>query len=119
MDILDQISQEAQKAGSFLVEKAGVVKDYTVATWNAAELKNKINQLYKNIGLAVYKAQTEGADTAEEVNGYVAEITVLKEALQEKEEVRQTLQNKKICGTCNKPVAKNSAFCPHCGANFQ
>ena len=119
MDIFDQISQEAQKAGSFLVEKAGVVKDYTVATWNAAELKNKINQLYKNIGLAVYKSQTEGTDTAEEVNGYVAEITALKEALKEKEEVRQTLQNKKVCGACGKAAAKDNAFCPHCGTQLK
>ena len=81
MDIFDQISQEAQKAGEFIVEKAGVVKDYTVATWNAAELRNKINALYKAIGKAVYKAHTEEIDTAEEINGYIEELTVLKEAL--------------------------------------
>lgn len=119
MDILDQISREAQKAGEFIVEKAGVVKDYTVATWNAAELKNKINALYSAIGKAVYKAHTEEIDTAEEINGYIEELTALKEALSEKEAERQLLTNQKTCLTCGKAVSKKNAFCPHCGANLQ
>ncbi len=119
MDFFDQISQEVQKAGEFLVEKATVAKDYTVATWNAAELKNKINGLYKAIGVAVYKAHTEETDTAEEINGYIAEIDALKAALLEKEEIRTDLKNQKACPVCMKGVAKNSAYCPHCGAKME
>lgn len=119
MDLFDQISQEMQKAGEFIAEKATVAKDYTVATWNAAELRNKINNLYKAIGQAVYKAHKEDADTAEEINGYIEEIAALEAALAEKEEIRHDLKNQKACPSCKKGVAKDNSFCPHCGANLK
>jgi len=118
MDLFDQISQEVQKAGEFLVEKATVAKDYTVATWNAAEIRNKINSLYKDIGKAVYAAHTQQADNSEEINGYIDRINALKAALQEKEEIRQDLKNQKACPACKKGVNKGSAYCPHCGAKI-
>ncbi len=119
MDFLDQLTQEAKKAGDFIAEKAVMAKDYTVATWNAAELRNKIENLYKKIGKAVYTAHTTEADTAEEINQYLDEIAALEAALQEKEETKQALRNQKTCPACGKGVAKDHAFCPHCGQNVE
>ena len=119
MDIFDQISQEAQKAGEFIAEKATMAKDYTVATWNAADIRNKIEELYKAIGKAVYKAHTTEEDTAEEIEQYLTELTAMQEALREKEETRHALRNRKLCPACDKPIAKDSAFCPYCGAQVK
>lgn len=119
MDIFDQLSQEAQKAGNFIAEKATAAKDYMVATWNTAELRNKINQLYRSIGEAVYKAHTTETDTAEEIEAYLTELAALHEALRDKEEARQALRNRKLCPGCGKSVAKENAFCPHCGTQIQ
>lgn len=119
MDIFDQISREAQKAGEFLVEKATVAKDFTVATWNAAEIRNRIEKLYKAIGKAVYAARTEGTENSEEIANYVEEIATLKAALKEKEEVRQGLRNRKVCPACDKTIGKDSVFCPHCGVQVK
>ncbi len=115
MDFLDQLSQEAKKAGDFIVKKANIAKDYTIATWSAAELRNKIDSLYKKIGKAVYMAHTTEEDTAEEINQYIDEIAELKAALQEKEETKQALRNQKTCPACGKGVGKDHSFCPHCG----
>lgn len=115
MDILDQIAQEAKKAGEFVAEKAVFVKDYAVNTWNTAELRNKMNELYKAIGKAVFKAETTEADTAEEINGYLEELTVLAEALAKKEAEKETLTGKKVCPACGKSADKKAAFCPACG----
>ena len=119
MDIFDEIGLEAQKAGRFIAKKAVEAKDYTVASWNAAELKNKINDLYKAIGKAVYKAHTEEIDTAEEINGYIEELTALKQSLEETNEERRAIKNQKTCPSCKKAVSKQNAFCPHCGANLK
>lgn len=119
MDIFDQISREAQKAGEFIVEKATVAKDFTVATWNAAEIRNRIEKLYTAIGKAMYKAHSSEADTADEINGYMEEITALKATLKEKEEERQALRSRKLCPVCDKPISKDAAFCPHCGAQVK
>ncbi len=119
MDIFDQISREAQKAGEFIVEKATVAKDFTVATWNAAELRNRIEKLYKAIGKAVYAAHTTEVENAEEIEGYIEEINTLKAALKEKEEVRQEIRNRKLCPACDKAISKESSYCPHCGTQVK
>lgn len=119
MDIFDQISREAQKAGEFIVEKATVAKDYTVATWNAAELRNRIEKLYKTIGKAVYDAHHKGADNGAEIDACMEEITALKATLKEKEDERQSLFNRKICPACDKPISKESSYCPHCGTQVK
>ena len=119
MDIFDQISREAQKAGEFIAEKAVAAKNYTVATWNAAELRNRIEKLYKAIGKAVYDAHHGGEDKAAEIDSYMEEITVLKETLKEKEEVRQEVFNRKLCPACDKAISKDDTFCPHCGVQVK
>lgn len=119
MDIFDQISREAQKAGEFIVEKATVAKNYTVATWNAAELRNRIEKCYKAIGKAVYDAHATEVENAEEIEGYIEEIAALKVALKEKEEVRQGALNRKTCPACDKAISKESVFCPHCGTQVK
>ena len=115
MDIFEKIGQEAQKAGAFLVDKATVAKDYTVASWNAMELKNKINELYKSIGIAVYNGHINGEDPAQKVHELIEQIHVLKETLKEKEAVRRSIENRKVCPDCNKNISKDHSFCPHCG----
>ena len=118
MDILDQLANEAKKAGEFMAEKAVFVKDYAVNTWSVAELRNKINELYKAIGKAVYKAETTEADTAEEINGYIEELNELCAALAEKEEEKEKLTGKKRCPACGKTSDKKAAFCSSCGSNL-
>ena len=119
MDIFDQLSQEAKKAGDFIVEKANVVKDFTVATWNAAEIRNKMDGLYKTIGKMVYQAHTTGEDTASEIDDCIQSLSVLEEALKVREEEKQAIKNKKVCPACGKSTAKDNAFCPYCGASVQ
>lgn len=118
MDILDQIAKEAKKAGEFVAEKAVFVKDYAVNTWSAADLRNKMNELYKAIGKAVYKAATEEVDTAKEIEAYIEELKGLDAALAEKEAEKEVLTGKKICPACGKTADKKSAYCPACGASL-
>ncbi|MBQ7095063.1 MAG: zinc-ribbon domain-containing protein [Clostridia bacterium] len=118
MDLLDQITQEAKKAGTFVAEKAIFVKDYAKNTWDAAEIRNKMNDLYKAIGKAVFHAETTEADTAEEINGYIEDLKALDEALKEKTSEKESLVGKKYCPACGKSADKKAAFCPKCGAKL-
>lgn len=119
MDILDQISKEAYKAGEFIVEKAVLAKDYTVATWNTAEMRAEIEEHYKAIGKAMYKAHATEADTAEEINAHIVALELLFAQLHNKEEERQALRHRKLCPACDKPIAKSNTYCPHCGTQVK
>ena len=119
MDILDQISREAYKAGEFLAKKAVVAKDYTVASWNVAELRAEIEEHHKQIGILVCRSQTDGEDTSAAIRAHVEAVRELSEKLEATEEERQNLCNRKRCPACSKPIAKANAYCPHCGASVK
>lgn len=118
-NIFDQITQEAKKAGDFISEKAVLVKDYAIATWNAAEIRNKIDQLYKEIGKAIYEAHATGAENAEIVDEKIEELSGLKDALKEKESAKQTIRNRKVCPACGKALMKDAVFCSYCGTKLE
>ena len=115
MDIFDKISDTAQKAGTYIAEKAVLAKDYSVASWNVAELRNRIEKHYKAIGELTYRAKQQNKDCTRAVANHLAELEQLHEALQQKETQRQLLLNKEQCAACGKAVDKDNAFCPHCG----
>ena len=119
MDILDQIAQEAIKAGEFVAEKAVFVKDYAVNTWNTVDLRNKMNDLYKAIGKAVYNAKVNGADTNDEIEDSIEELKLLENALRQKENEKELLTGKKHCHFCGKSADKKASFCSHCGSNIE
>lgn len=93
-DIFDQISKGAEAAGEFIVDKAVLAKDYTVLSGEIVQLRNRINNLYKSAGKALYLAHSAEAENAAEIEGYMVELSQLHQTLQEKEEARKALQNK-------------------------
>lgn len=92
-DIIDQISKGAEATGEFLAEKAVLAKEFTVLSGEITQLKYRITALYKQSGIALYKAHSTEADTAEEIEGYMAELTLLHQQLKEKQAARQALRN--------------------------
>ena len=94
-DIFDQISKGAEAAGEFIVDKAVLAKDYTVLSGEITQLQYRINTLYKSAGKALYQAHSTEADTAEEIDGIMTELTQLHQTLKEKEEARKALRNDK------------------------
>lgn len=119
MDIFDYVSKEAYKAGEFVVKKAVLAKDYTVATWNAAEMRAEIDEHYKAIGKLIYEGQTTEKDTSQEVEAHVQALEKLFSKLHDKEEERQSMRHRKLCPDCEKPIAKSVSYCPHCGAKVK
>ena len=91
--ILDQISKGAVATGEFLAEKAVLAKEFTVLSGEITQLKYRITTLYKQAGKALYKAHSTETDTAGEIEGYMAELTLLHQQLKEKQAARQALRN--------------------------
>ena len=119
MDILDKLSETAQKAGSYIAEKAILAKEYSVASWNVAELHNKIDKHYKAIGELTFRAKQQNKDCSRLIAPYLNELEKLHATLQQKEAERQFLLNKDQCPNCEKPIDKDNVFCPHCGAQLK
>ncbi|MBQ7090036.1 MAG: zinc ribbon domain-containing protein [Clostridia bacterium] len=119
MDFFDKFVDTAEKAGAFIADKAVLAKDYSVASWNVADLRNQIEKHYKAIGELTYRAKQQNKDCTRAVASHLEELEKLHAALQQKEAERDQLLNKQPCPACGKTVDKESAFCPHCGAQMK
>ncbi len=119
MDIFEQLAKETQRATDFIAEKAILAKDYTVASWSAAELRNKIDRHYKKLGELTYQSQRQEKDFSEAIAAEISELDALYTALREREHEKQNLCGKKSCPSCAKSVAKEHPFCPYCGASLK
>ena len=78
-----------------------------------AENKNKIKELYENLGKRVYEShiREENIDVKED-------CTKIDELSKEIENARielLTLNNKKMCVKCFAEIDKDAKFCPKCG----
>ncbi len=119
MDFFDKFVSTAEKAGNFIADKAVLAKDYSVASWNVADLRNQIERHYKTIGELTYRAKQQHKDCTRAIAPHLEALETLHAALQEKENERQLLLNKESCPSCFKAVDKENTFCPHCGAKMK
>ncbi len=77
------------------------------------EDKNKIKELYENLGKKVYEGhiREEQIDVKEECT----KIDELAKGIEEARIELLTLNNKKICEKCFAEIDKDAKFCPKCG----
>ncbi len=83
--------------------------------YSIKEANSNIDELYKALGMMLYKEYTEGSEftgeyreNCEKITEYKAEISQLKAKLAE-------MKNQRICPECNGLVSVDSQFCSSCG----
>ena len=83
--------------------------------------KNKINNLYQEIGKKVYEKHARGENVGinEELNEEFEKIDSLSSEIEEARLEILKLNNKKICSNCYSEVDTSSSFCPKCGEKLQ
>ncbi len=92
-EIINKISKGAVATGEFLAEKAVLAKDFAVLSGEITRIQCRISTLYRSAGKALYRAHATEADTAGEIEGYMAELAFLHRELKEKQAARQALRS--------------------------
>ena len=109
-DLKNTAISAAAKTGEFI--EIGKLK------LSCADIKNKINDEYKELGKAVYSAHKDGEDTEYHINEIIENIDGLYEKLALQEEEIAILKKQKKCSSCGAVCDEDSAFCSKCGAEF-
>lgn len=83
--------------------------------------KNKINNLYQDIGKKVYEkhARGESIDIKEELKEECEKIDTLSKEIEESRLEVLKLNNKRLCPNCFAEVEKTAAFCSKCGEKLE
>lgn len=85
------------------------------------ENKNKITDLYEEIGKKVYEKHTrnENISIKEELEEECSKIDALSNEIEEARKEIMQLNNKKQCPKCYAEIEKDAAFCSKCGEKIQ
>jgi len=83
--------------------------------------KNKINNLYQEIGKKVYEkhVREESIDIKEELKVECEKIDALSKEIEDARLEILKLNNKRLCPNCFAEVEKTAAFCSKCGEKLE
>ena len=85
------------------------------------ENKNKISDLYEEIGKKVYEkhVREENISIKEELQEECSKIDVLSKEIEEARKEILKLNNKRQCPKCYAEIEKEAAFCSKCGQKLE
>ncbi len=114
----EDIKKSIEKVTGKVAKKTGEVYDYTKLTISASGVKNDIDELYKQVGMAVYNHYDDDDFSGDDISALCEAITLKKNELEEISEKIAELKNVTVCKECGASVNNESTFCAKCGAKL-
>ena len=111
-DILNKATDLLSAAGRKTEELVGVSK----LRFQALQISSQLSKAFERLGMIVYEQKVSGLADNDIIEACIKEITVLKSSLEELNDKVYASKNSVKCTNCNASVAKESSFCPKCGA---
>ncbi len=82
-----------------------------------AKLRARLNDAYRQLGMAEYEASVNGVASMEQINGLMGRITDLRSAMSELNRSMQPAPAT-YCPQCGRENPNGEAFCPSCGTKL-
>ncbi len=116
MEIFEKIGDAASKTYKFTAEKTSKIARETKLKMQINESKRKIEDIYKEIGEAVYeKSVLDEEIKKEDLKQKCDEIDELSDKIVKCKNEILTLKEKRQCTNCYEEIELNAHYCPNCG----
>lgn len=115
---MEKIISDLKKTAISAAQKTGEMVEIGKLKIAVSNKKSKINDCYRDLGLALYTAQKQGSDEAEALNRIITDIDVLFAELGELEKELASLKSQKKCEECGELCDEDAVFCAKCGTKF-
>lgn len=117
MDFFDKLGKKASEAYKATADKTGKLAKETKLKFKIGELKNQINDIYKEIGKKVYEKHIREEEICikKDLEEQCTKIDVLSAEIDNLLKQCLELKNQKQCPKCYKQIDKEAKFCPYCG----
>lgn len=114
----DDVKKVLQSTANKVFKKTGEMYDYTKLSLSVSGIKNDIDELYKQIGKAIYTHYTDDDFSIDDISSLCEAVTLKKDELEAASEKLAELKNATICKECGASVNNESTFCAKCGAKL-
>lgn len=114
-EISKVVGKTASETYNTVADKSGKVIEDAKLKLAIAEKEEEINEIYAQMGKAVYASYKEGEDVGK---AFTKESKAIDKKIEEIEEMnKKILYNKglRICSECNQTIGIENAYCPNCG----
>ncbi len=115
MNVFDNIKKIASKTAKDAVKVSGDAVEFTKLKFKLAELNDKIDNEYTEIGKAVYKSSFGDDIDSDAIQERCSIINQLKAEVAEVEDEISAVTNKKQCPRCGAKNSSDSIYCSKCG----
>ena len=117
MDFIDKLKYVGSETYKFIAEKTSKIARETKLKMRINQNKSQIEDLYEEIGKAIYQAhiREEETDVKQQVEDYCCEIDFLCDEIEDVQTELLNLKDKKKCNVCAKEMDIEDKFCPQCG----
>ena len=117
MEFFDKLGKKATEAYKMTADKTGKIAREAKLKLKISELRNQINDIYKEIGEKVYEKhiREEEINIQKDLEEQCTKIDVLSDEIETMLQECLTLKDKKQCPNCNYQIDKEDKFCPKCG----
>ena len=118
MEFFDKLGKKASEAYKITADKTGKLAKEAKNKMKIGELKSEINDIYEEIGKAVYQKhiREEEYDISNDIEEKCTKIDLLSDEIDSYLKECLELKNKKQCPKCYTEIEKDMKFCPECGS---
>ena len=119
MEWFDKVKDTATKTAKVAKEKSTELYEIAKLSFSINELEAKIDKLFKNSGMLVYREYENGVELPEDILIMMQDIdSKFKDVEALKTEINQ-IKNVSACPECNRTNPNDANFCLHCGKPLQ
>ena len=115
----DKVKSTVTKTAKFTKEKSTELYDITRLSFAINELESKIDKIFKNIGMLVYRDYEGGAEFAEDIDMLLKDIDAKYEEIAAIKDELNKIKNVKVCPKCKKTNPTDANFCLSCGEKLK
>lgn len=114
MNILDMLQEKLSATGNIVAKKTMDIADLTKASIRLASEEEKLEKVFADIGRIYYEQYKDDPDV--KIKGYIAQVELMKEQVEELRLAVYTLKGEQPCTKCGKAVKNHAKYCSHCGS---
>ena len=118
MEFLDKLTKKATETYKGAAEKTGKIAKEAKLKIKINENKNKINDIYQEIGKKVYQKHIadEELSIKNDLEEECEKVDILAAEIESYHEEILKLSNVKLCVNCKEEMEQDAKFCSKCGA---
>ena len=115
----DKVRSTATKTAKYAKDKSTDLYDITRMSFAINEKENKIDKIFRNIGMLTYRDHENGAEFSEDIVLLLEDIDKKYEEIDALKAEINKIKNVEGCPECKKTNPNGANFCLSCGAKLK